>query len=573
MSSVAGLRYTANPLMPLPGPTDDTDDRGRDLALDVESCSAEQVRAELHRVVESSQFDSSERNRRFLAYVVEEALAGRSDRIKAYSIATAVFGRDANFDPQTDPVVRMEARRLRRSLERFYLTDGSSSVRIDLPKGRYVPLFRSALSRKSALEDFGRTNDTGELALRELGSSILVTEFEAEGEQSPFLNFSSGFARQLIVTLSRFPELFVFGPEAILPRAIAPDNRTLPPPPDMEFILTGSTAISGDVLNAKVMLVHPRTGRVLWGHVFDRNIRTSGVLNARDEIANSVVRTLAEPFGVIFNSRAKDAESTFLRALSPLDYLIRFYQYRRECRQDLFPVIRECLERGVMAYPDYAEVVSCLSLLYSDAHLFGIAPGESAARLRQQATAFAYKAIELAPNSSRAYHALGRAHWFMQDSDASINALEHAFALNPNATEVMADLGSHLVLSGDWDRGVPLLEEAFARNPALPGTNRIGLSLHHFANERFCQALAEAAQIRTPHLAHGLVAQAIALVRLGRRDEAAALARRIPDVAPTYSRTGMLADLTGPCANRRLAHLVAAALEDAGLPDGPGRVN
>ena len=79
-----------------------------------ESLSAD-IRAELHRVLASPQFEASERNRRFLAYVIEEALAGRAARIKAYNIATDVFGRDASFDPQLDPVVRMEARRLRQS--------------------------------------------------------------------------------------------------------------------------------------------------------------------------------------------------------------------------------------------------------------------------------------------------------------------------------------------------------------------------------------------------------------------------------------------------------------------------
>ena len=85
----------------------------RELLNDPESPCAEDVRSELHRVVESLQFNASERNRRFLEYVVEETLAGRADRIKAYNIATTVFGRDVSFDPQLDPVVRMEARRLR----------------------------------------------------------------------------------------------------------------------------------------------------------------------------------------------------------------------------------------------------------------------------------------------------------------------------------------------------------------------------------------------------------------------------------------------------------------------------
>jgi hypothetical protein len=76
----------------------------------------------------------------FLAYVVEESLAGRADRIKAYSIATTVFGRDASFDPQSDPIVRVEAGHLRRALERYYLGAGREDpVEITIPRGVTVP--------------------------------------------------------------------------------------------------------------------------------------------------------------------------------------------------------------------------------------------------------------------------------------------------------------------------------------------------------------------------------------------------------------------------------------------------
>jgi adenylate cyclase len=437
-----------------------------------------------------------------------------------------------------------------------------------MPKGGYVPLFQSVLTLKSPLDHAGRKNASGELALPELGSSILVMEFEAEGEQPGYPNFNNGFARQLIVALSRFPEFFVFGPEAIVPRASALDHKSLPAPSEVEFILSGSIAVSGDHLNVKAMLVHPRTGMVLWGDAFNRDFRPGGILTARDEIANCIVRALAEPFGVIFRNKATQAQGKEPWALTPFEYVIEFYQYWRGCRRDLFPVVREGLERTVIANPDYAEAVSCLSLLYSDAHRFGFAPGESATGLRRQATAFAYRAIELAPDSSRGFHALGLAHWFMQDVDASLKALQSALVLNPNATEIMADLGLHWALLANWDRGVPLLEEAFTRCPALPGTNRIGLCLYHFANGRFGQALAEAAQIRAPHTAHGFAAQAISLVRLGRKDEAAAAVRRILDVAPCSTSSGILANLGGANVNRDLAAKIGAALEGAGLPEG-----
>jgi adenylate cyclase len=100
------------------------------------------IERHLERVLASDAFDASERNRRFLRFIVEETINGRSDRLKGYTIAVAVFERGCEFDPQLDPVVRIEAGRLRRSLERYYLTDGArSEIRITIPKGRYVPEF------------------------------------------------------------------------------------------------------------------------------------------------------------------------------------------------------------------------------------------------------------------------------------------------------------------------------------------------------------------------------------------------------------------------------------------------
>src|SRR5690349_23594556 len=112
----------------------------------------------LHRVFASRDFVNSERKRRFLKFVVQETLAGRVDRIKAYTIAVDAFDRDPSFDPVSDPVVRIEAGRLRRCLEHYYLTSGAADrVRITIPKGGYVPQFivteESASSAPTALDD------------------------------------------------------------------------------------------------------------------------------------------------------------------------------------------------------------------------------------------------------------------------------------------------------------------------------------------------------------------------------------------------------------------------------------
>ena len=101
-----------------------------------------EIRTQLERILDSPTFRSSPRRRAFLRHLVEETLAGRADGLKGYSVGLAVFGRDATFESQSDPVVRLEARRLRRDLDSYYVDAGARDpVRITIPKGHYVPHF------------------------------------------------------------------------------------------------------------------------------------------------------------------------------------------------------------------------------------------------------------------------------------------------------------------------------------------------------------------------------------------------------------------------------------------------
>jgi hypothetical protein len=103
------------------------------------------VRAGLDRVVASRPFDTSPKLTSFLRFVVESTLAGRGIRLKGYTIGVEALGRSANFDPQIDPIVRVEAIRLRAALARYYAGAGSHDpVIIEMPRGHYVAHFRWA---------------------------------------------------------------------------------------------------------------------------------------------------------------------------------------------------------------------------------------------------------------------------------------------------------------------------------------------------------------------------------------------------------------------------------------------
>ena len=125
-----------------------------------------EIRDQLARILASPTFQSSARREALLRYLVEEALAGRADRLKGYTIGVDVFGLDETFDPKSNPFVRLEARRLRRDLDGYYATAGRGDpVRISVPKGAYVPLFewRDAAGR-SALPGFTKRARAGVVA-------------------------------------------------------------------------------------------------------------------------------------------------------------------------------------------------------------------------------------------------------------------------------------------------------------------------------------------------------------------------------------------------------------------------
>lgn len=103
---------------------------------------ASEIREHVERVTASSVFSSSARLCRFLRFIVERKLAGKSNDLKETLIGIHVFDRVAGYDTKTDAIVRVEARRLRTKLHEYYEGPGANDViRITLPKGGYVPEF------------------------------------------------------------------------------------------------------------------------------------------------------------------------------------------------------------------------------------------------------------------------------------------------------------------------------------------------------------------------------------------------------------------------------------------------
>ena len=110
--------------------------------MDEPGIEREDILAQLERVLSSPVFRRAERSSTLLRFIVEQALNGRADSLKEYTLGVEALARGESFDPRTDPVVRAEASRLRTRLEQYYETVGRRDpVVITLPKGSYVPAF------------------------------------------------------------------------------------------------------------------------------------------------------------------------------------------------------------------------------------------------------------------------------------------------------------------------------------------------------------------------------------------------------------------------------------------------
>jgi len=465
---------------------------------------AEDVRAQLDRILKSTDFEATARERRFLSYVVEETLAGRASHIKAYSIAVQVFGRDVTFDPQNDPIVRIEAGHLRRSLERYYLTGGQSDrVHLTIPKGGYVPTFAprnllvspkepsTAETQEIPREEGERGSKwskfvlaillaalaiTAAIQLRGVGVTptvpeiprVLVERFESLNGTETSAAIASGLTQEIIDKLSRFKDLLV-----IQSAEAAHGNGKSP-----RYALHGSVDLSGEAFRLRVRFVNLMDDSVLWADSYDGNMEVRKIVTAQADIARKVATTLGQTYGVIFQ-----AETALSVPNAPDDWAaysctLSYYAYRASLDLQALPAVRACLDKAVQRFPRYATAWGLLAQTYVDEIRYRF-PHDPVAwhSSIDRALAAARRAVELDALNVRGLQAEMFGLFLSGDFDAAEKVGERAMAINPNDTELIGEYGYRLALSGKWEAGCRLIKEARDRNPGPFAYYESGLAL------------------------------------------------------------------------------------------------
>jgi TolB-like protein len=213
--------------------------------------AAEKIQKQLQRILASPEFQATDRQREFLQFVITETIAGRDQEIKGYTVATQVFGRKEDFDQATDPIVSIQANRLRRALERYYLVAGQQDpVRIDIPKGTYVPTFCEQIGIES--DTTARSSKSPKSSFEGSWPSVLVRTFKNLTGDTEFNYLTVGLATELAMEITRYQDIRVlmYDPEGHEKRASDTVAR---------FVIDGSVRKDRTGIKVAVRLVDTTT--------------------------------------------------------------------------------------------------------------------------------------------------------------------------------------------------------------------------------------------------------------------------------------------------------------------------
>ncbi|HMD35740.1 MAG TPA: tetratricopeptide repeat protein [Vicinamibacterales bacterium] len=337
------------------------------------------VRQQLDRILGSPTFQQVDRLKRFLTFVTLEAVAGRSDQLKEYVIGVQVFSKEQSFDPRTDPIVRVQARRLRARLVRYYREEGQNDeIVIELPKGGYAPTFKRRAAGGMPRRSLGAT-----LVSRNTVSVLPFADHSANGDLDYFCR---GLRQEIVDSLAKVEGLRVLAWDASDPRSS-----------DAAMIVAGSVRAAGRTTRISIQLIDGATGCYLWSESLNTNL--DDPLTAQENAARTIVGRLqsevANEGGV---GRRRPTENLAAHNL----YLQGRYYLNQRTEEALRKAV-DFFEKAIVEDAQYALAYSGLSDAFSLLGHYGVF---GPADVWTKTTSSAASAVMLDGNSVEAHTSL-----------------------------------------------------------------------------------------------------------------------------------------------------------------------
>jgi adenylate cyclase len=490
---------------------------------------AAKIQKQLQRILTSPEFQATDRQRDFLQFVITETIAGRDQEIKGYTVATQVFGRKDDFDQATDPIVSIQANRLRRSLERYYLVAGQQDpVRIDIPKGTYVPTFCEQIGIES--DTTARSSKSPKSRFEGSWPSVLVRTFKnLTGD--PELNYLTvGLATELAMEITKYQDIRVlmYDPEEHGKKASDTVAR---------FVINGSVRKDRTGIKVAVNLVDTTTNTQIWGDMHRSNLEATQLISFQEEVAQVVAVKIAGEDGIISKNLSIESKNIPPSDLKTYEAMLRYHEFNMVFSGDTFLRALEALKGASVNEPECGLIWAMLGRLYAENYSLELM---TLVTPLEEAIGFAEKGVYLNPDNQRARVILAFARLFSNEVPAGLVEVERALALNPNSLFFMDNIGYLFTLFGDWERGPALIRKAIKLNPYYNTTVHYALWVDWVQQEKYQQAYLETLNFRKPMLFWDPLIKAATFGLLGRYEEGRRAAEELLKLKPDFPSRGRI---------------------------------
>lgn len=510
------------------------------------------IRAQVDRMIKSNVFASSPQLSSFLLFIVEALLRGKGDRLKGYTIGVEVLRRDTSFDPQIDPIVRVEATRLRRAIERYYAGPGANdAIMIGLPRGGYVPRVSWRVKRVSAAPIEAKLSHPGALPPGNGLPTLRVAPFVVIGTPRAPLIDGETLSGKLCEAFALFDLINVVA------AAPAPSGGRY------DYRLDGTLEYRTDEsVTLRFRLVDKADETVIWSRSFDQLSGDESAAETERKVILELAVAVAQRFGIIWSH---DRARQFGANVGDPRYraLLQAGEAFRSFDTTAFGAAHKELERLVALDPGFAAGFSYLAVVYACEYVHGFGDPYDATAL-DRALKAARRGVELKPASAFSYHILFVVLFFRGETEAASAAAEKAIALNPYDIQMLSDYGGRLIFAGDLEKGMEILRATVPFGAILPSWTHFYLFLGHYLREELREARFHAGQMTSDTHIYGKLARALIAHSDGQAEEARRAIQTILDAQPQWKvdprrEIGKLI-IAAPIADR-----LTRALAEAGL--------
>ena len=498
--------------------------------------SAEQIRSQLTKVLESKIFVQSERLRRFLRLTVERTLAGKTDQIKEYALGRDVFDRGRDFDPRVDSIVRVEARRLRRKMREYYQETGlGDPILIEFRQGSYVPVFGYARAATGPAVVFSAAAREAHNLNPRTVAVLPFLNLSADPDQDFFCD---GVSEEILNTLASFPELKVVARTSVFHfKGVHADVREIGERLGAGTVIEGSVRKAANRLRISVKAIDAATGVLRWSGTFDREV--ADVFAVQDEIARAVAHSLSVSLAP---SHRNPVRST--RDLEAYTAYLKGCHYWNHVSQEGVQGALNEFTRAISLFPAYAAPRAGLANVYAHLTFWNvIPPGEGIPRAKQEAL----EALRLDEGMAGAYAILGVlascCEWNWEEGS---KLLERAIELQPSNMTAHTYHALHLLCRGQFKEARPALEKSFQLDPLSPWSFRNQGWFYYFQRQ-YEQAIEvlQTALALDPRFREAQFMLAYAYLGQSRHDDAIAQLLALPVGPFDANRWGALGEAYG----------------------------